>query len=151
MNPNTKVKYVDFPEKFTWKDKGWHIRKRGFSDAIGRVHIVNPAAGDVYFLRMLLHHEHSEGKSSFIDLRTLDGVLMESYQELCRALGLLQDDREWDEALSKGALTKMSAALRELFACHPILRSCLKTIILSGQKIINSKLRKIVFFFLHLR
>ena len=27
LNPNTKVMYVDFPEFFTWKDKGWKIRK----------------------------------------------------------------------------------------------------------------------------
>ena len=112
LHPDTKVKYVDFPEQFTWKDKGWHVRKRGFSDMIGRVHIVNPAAGDVYFLRMLLHHDHSKGTCSFEELRTHDGVLMESYQEVCRALGLLQDDREWDEALTEGALTKMPLALR---------------------------------------
>ena len=30
-------------------------------------------------------------------------------------LGLLQDDKEWDEALTEGAATKMSFALRELF------------------------------------
>ena len=40
---------------------------------------------------------------------------MESYQEVCRSLGLLQDDREWDEALTEGALTHMPSALRELF------------------------------------
>ena len=30
-------------------------------------------------------------------------------------LGLLQDDKEWEEVLTEGALTKMSVALRELF------------------------------------
>ena len=30
-------------------------------------------------------------------------------------LGLLQDDQEWEEALTEGALTKMPYALRELF------------------------------------
>ena len=96
-------------------DKEWKLRKRGISDTIGRVHIVNPAAGDVYYLRMLLHHDHCRGKGSFEELRTVDGNLIESYQEVCRALGLLQDDREWDEALDEGALTKMPSALRELF------------------------------------
>ena len=110
LNPNTKVMYVDFPEFFTWKDKGWKIRKRGPSDTIGRVHNVNPAAGDVYYLRMLLHHEHCKDKVSFEDLRTINGEILESYQEVCRSLGLLQDDREWDEAL-----THMPSALRELY------------------------------------
>ena len=33
---------------------------------------------------------------------------------MCRALGLIQDDREWDEALAEGALTFLPASLREL-------------------------------------
>ena len=98
--PETDVTYVDFPEFFTWKEKEWNPRKRGPSDTIGRVHVVNPAAGDVYYLRMLLHHDHCKGKQSFEDLRSIEGQVMESYQDLCRALGLLQDDREWDEALA---------------------------------------------------
>ena len=110
-NPETNVSYVDFPEFFTWKNKKWNPRKRGPSDTIGRVHIVNPAAGDVYYLRMLLHRDHCKGKTSFEELRTVDGNLMESFQEVCRALGLLQDDGEWDEALHEGALTCMPAAL----------------------------------------
>ena len=64
---------------------------------------------------MLLHHEHSKGKTSFDDLRTVDGIPQESYQEVCRILGLLQDDREWDEALCEGAATKMASTLRDLF------------------------------------
>ena len=77
--------------------------------------IVNPAAGDVYFMRMLLHHDHSKGKNSFEDMKTVKGELKESYQEVCRVLGLLQDDQEWDEALHEGALTHMPCSLRELF------------------------------------
>ena len=42
-------------------------------------------------------------------------ISYESYHEVCRVLGLLQDDNEWDEALTEGSLTKMSSALRELF------------------------------------
>ena len=113
-HPETKVTYCDFPEHFTWKNKEWKERKRS-SDSIGRIHVVNPVAGDVYYLRILLHHDHCKGKNSFNDLRTLDGVLLETYQEVCRGLGLLQDDEEWDQALTEGAVTKMPSALRELF------------------------------------
>ena len=45
----------------------------------------------------------------------VDEARHESYQEVCRILGLLQDDKEWDEALLEGSLTKMPSALRELF------------------------------------
>ena len=40
---------------------------------------------------------------------------MDSYQEVCRSHGLLQDDNEWDLALTEGAATGMPGALRELF------------------------------------
>ena len=85
---------------------------------------MNPRVGDVFNLRMLLHHDHSRGKQSFNHLRTVEGKCMETYQEVCRLLGLLQDDREWEEVLSEGAVTKMSPALRELFVtillfCYP--------------------------------
>ena len=76
---------------------------------------MNPASGDVFFLRMLLHHDHCMGKTSFENLKTVDGELCESYQEVCRLLGLLQDDREWDDVLTEGSVTKLSPALRELF------------------------------------
>ena len=116
-NKNINLTYVDFPEQFTWdgKNKEWKPRKQIPCDTIGRIHTVNPVAGDVYYLRMLLHHEHSKGKISFDDIMTVDGEKQESYQEICRLLGLLQDDREWDEALLEATVTKMPKALRELF------------------------------------
>ena len=115
-NPGTRITYVDFPESLTWNsvEKQWRWRKNT-SDTIGRIHSVHSAAGDVYYLRMLLHHDHSKGKISFDDLRTVDCILQESFQEVCRYLGLLQDENEWDEALTEGALTAMPSALRELF------------------------------------
>ena len=115
-HPETMISYVDFPESLTWNasEKHWKLRKNA-SDTIGRIHSVHPVAGEVYYLRMLLHHEHSKGKISFEHLKTVDGVDKESYQEVCRTLGLLQDDQEWDEALAEGSLTRMSSTLRELF------------------------------------
>ena len=76
---------------------------------------MNPLSGDVFFLRMLLHTDHCKGKKSFDDLRTVNGECIETYQEVCRLLGLLQDDREWDEIVTEGAMTNMCVSLRELF------------------------------------
>ena len=76
---------------------------------------MHPAAGDVFYMRMLLHHDHCRGKTSFTDLRTVNGICHESFQEVCRILGLLQDDKEWDQVLTDGSFTKMCPALRELF------------------------------------
>ena len=87
-NHDTKVKYVDFPKSFTWQstNKKWKIRKGAF-DTIGRVHSIHPAAGDVFFLCMLLHHDQCKGCTSYENLRTVNGNLLETYQEVCRALG----------------------------------------------------------------
>ena len=110
------ITYVDFPEKMTWnsREKEWK-RRKNISDTMGRVHSVHPVSGEVYYLRMLLHNEHSMGKTSFTDLKTINGIEKESFQEVCRALGLLQDDYEWDQALIEGARTGMPSTLRELF------------------------------------
>ena len=84
-------KYVDMPGSYTFSKKEWHIRKRGCS--IGRVHTVNPLAGDVFYLRMLLHHDHCRGKTSYQDLLTIDGTQHDTYQSVCRHIGLLSDDQ----------------------------------------------------------
>ena len=110
------VKYVDCPKKFRWdtKEKEWLERKINVG-TIGRVHSINPAAGDVFFLRILLHNDHCKGKRSHKELMTVHGEKKESYQEVCRELGLLQDDSEWDQVLTEGAAIKLCPALRELF------------------------------------
>ena len=54
--------YVDFPLYFAWNQsrKEWKARQRNVA-TIGRVVTVHPLAGDVFYLRMLLHHTVSEG------------------------------------------------------------------------------------------
>ena len=67
---------------------------------IGRVHTVNPLAGEAFYLRILLHNNHCRGKTSFQAMRTLEnGKVCETYQEVCRELGLLRDDLEWQQVL----------------------------------------------------
>ena len=120
--------YVELPKKFRY-DKGkkeWISRKSHSEDTvIGRVHTVNPVAGEVFYLRILLHNDHCRAKGSFADLRKLpNGKVCESFQEVCRELGLLRDDQEWERVLEESALTKMCPQIRELFVvilmfCQP--------------------------------
>ena len=123
------LRYVDFPEKFVYIEKAreWKLRVKK-SDTIGRVHSLSPASGDVFYLRMLLHHDHCKGKISFQDMLTLhiqgDPVMCESYKEVCLKLGLLQDDQEWDQALTEAAIVRYPSALRDMFVtilmfCEP--------------------------------
>lgn len=111
--PENMPKYVDMPGSYTFRNKKWHIRKQGFS--IGRVHTVNPLAGDVFYLRMLLHNEHSKGKTSYQDLLTIDGTTHDTYQSVCRQIGLLSDDQEWSLVLTEAGGTQMCPQIRALY------------------------------------
>ena len=116
MDPASLPKYVDFPKSYVYAKKAWKPRKRGADGTIGRVHAVNPVAGDVYYLRILLHDNHCKGKKSFKDMMTLsNGRQCDTYKEVCCELGLLNDDREWHRALEEAALTNMCPQIRQLF------------------------------------
>ena len=117
-SPDELPKYADMPKKNVYdkKTKKWRGRKRGVDTVIGRVHTVNPIAGDVYYLRILLHDDFCRGKTSFQDMLTLqDGTVKETYKAVCLELGLLSDNSEWRRALEESAITATSPQLRELY------------------------------------
>ena len=106
--------------------KEWIKRKPcSVNTVIGRVHTVNPVAGEVFYMRILLHNDHCRAKISFNDLKTLqNGKICESYKEVCRELGLLKDDKEWSQVLEDSSGTKLCPQIRELFVvilmfCQP--------------------------------
>ena len=113
FSPHNMPKYVDMPATYTFRQKEWHIRKKGFS--IGQVHTVNPLAGDVFYLRMLLHHDHCKGKTSYQDLLKIDGTVYDTYQSVCRQIGILSDDQEWSLVLTEAAGTNMCPQIRALY------------------------------------
>ena len=112
-------RYLDMPKKFRYDKakKQWFNRKACSEDkVIGRIHTVNPVAGEVFYLRILLHNDHCRGKTSFQDLKvTPNGKICETYKEVCRELGLLRDDIEWQQVLEESAGTKLCPQIRELF------------------------------------
>ena len=121
-------KYVDMPKTHTYNKskKIWQLRKQKRGEpVIGRVHTLNPVAGDAYYLRMLLHDNHCIGKVSFEDmLKVPSGKICETFKDVCCELGLLRDDKEWERILDESAATKLCPQLRELFViilvfCQP--------------------------------
>jgi hypothetical protein len=106
--------YGNFPSQWVYeqKTKEWKPRKRG--NTIGRIYFVHPTAGERYYLRMLLNVVC--GATSFEDLRTVNGELCGTFKEACAALGLLQNDREWDQCLTEAARIQSGKQLRNLFA-----------------------------------
>ena len=106
--------YAELPSKFVWESrhKIWKPRKRK-GGSIGRIAYVHPASGELYYLRMLLNIQ--KGVLSFDDIRTVNGIIQPSYQDACKCLGLLGDDKEWIEALGNAVNIATSHELRQLF------------------------------------
>ena len=110
------ILYADFPRQYTYLagTKMWRRRVRQLrTETIGRIVSLSPQHGEVYYLRVLLCHV--PGATCYADLRTVDGVVHETFQEACIARGLLQDDREWEAAMQDATGVQMPAQIRQLF------------------------------------
>ncbi|XP_078280432.1 uncharacterized protein LOC144607444 [Rhinoraja longicauda] len=115
--------YADVPRFYTWNNKKWQRRKvgkivedfPGFFEVnvLGRVYTVSPRCGDLYYLRLLLHHV--KGPVSFDSLRTHDGHILSSFKDVCIERGLLQDDDHWRQTMEDAEKTKLPGAIRDLF------------------------------------
>ena len=115
--------YANFPSSWVYDNriKKWKLRQRG--NTIGRIYFVHLAAGKRYYLRILLNI--IRGAISFENLRTVEGILYPSFKEVCDALGLLQNDDEWNQCLKEAGQIQSGAQLRGLFAtillfCEPV-------------------------------
>ena len=73
-------------------------------------------------MRILLHHV--KGPTCFADLRTVDGVLMITFQEACQKLGLMEEDKEIQQALAEACSVRFGDQLIAFFGsllefCRP--------------------------------
>ena len=114
--------YTQFPHKFVFdkRIKKWKKRICGYT--IGRMYFVHPGAGERYYLRMLLNIVR--GAQSFKHLRTVNNILYPTFKDACQALGLLQDDLEWDRCLEEASEMQSGHQLQHLFVtilinCYP--------------------------------
>ncbi|CAN7046068.1 unnamed protein product [Brassica oleracea var. botrytis] len=109
-----ELTYAEFPTKFVWKSgtREWVPRKRGF--AIGRIAHIQPSGDELYFLRVLL--KWVRGPTSYEDIRTVDGVLYHTYEDACYALGLMDDNKEFIEAIKDASDCSSATYARKLFA-----------------------------------
>ncbi|GFS87926.1 ATP-dependent DNA helicase [Nephila pilipes] len=53
---------------------------------------------------------------SFKALKTIEGVVHPTFQAVCRALGLLEDDTHWDSTLEEASIFNSAFKIRDLFA-----------------------------------
>lgn len=121
-NEANRYLYADIPKHFVWKNNKWERRARLGDKIVSRLYSVSPKDFERFHLRMLLFH--IPGAKSYEDLRTHDGVIMDSFKEECHARNLLEDDAEWRNCLREASNFKMPAKLRQLFSficvfCNP--------------------------------
>ncbi|XP_072013683.1 uncharacterized protein [Amphiura filiformis] len=125
QDPDAKeILYPDIPKHYTWSGSRWQKRKQQrssnnsgtHSDMIGRIPVIslNAHQSELYFLRMLLHHQ--KGATSYNDLRTVAGEEQPTFQATCLKLGLLEDDTEIDKVMEEAAGIRFGNQLRDVFA-----------------------------------
>lgn len=70
-------------------------------------------SSDEFYLRLLL--QHVRGPKSFLDLKSVNGITYDTYQEACRARNLLQNDNEAYLCLSEVVVNMSAFQIRETF------------------------------------
>ena len=56
-----------------------------------------------------------KGCRSYEEIRTVDGVVHPTYKSACYALGLLNDDKEWDDCIKEASHWASAPQMRQLF------------------------------------
>nr|XP_043619723.1 uncharacterized protein LOC122591524 [Erigeron canadensis] len=106
--------YAEIPSKYVWQKKfnvwTWRESRKG---CIGRIVYCNPTAGPRYYLRILL--SVFRRPQSYKDIKTVNGREYATYKEACIAYGLLNDDKEWTDAINEAKLWATGSQLRDLF------------------------------------
>ena len=87
------------------------MRKSG--RCIGHIYYAHPTSGECFYLRMLLNVV--KGARSFKEIRTINNVVYSDFRSACYVLDLLDDDKEWHEALNHASHWASGKQLRELF------------------------------------
>ena len=73
---------------------------------------MSPDQGDIRYLRLLLLHEHT---TNWTRLRTVNGVLQETFEDAARAIGLVHGPEEYTICLQEGIGFSTAKELRQLF------------------------------------
>lgn len=57
-----------------------------------------------------------KGPTSFESLKTVEGVVYETFREACEIRGLLENDSHWDKTMTDASTSQMPCKIRHLFA-----------------------------------
>lgn len=84
--------YQEFPQYFVWTQKSG-VSERADLPLGACTYFVPPTGGERFYLRTLL--AVVKGSTSYEDLRTYNERVYDTFEDACRARGLLEDDGEW--------------------------------------------------------
>ncbi|KAH7698989.1 hypothetical protein AAVH_33912, partial [Aphelenchoides avenae] len=112
--------YDEIPKEFIFRNGKW-IRRQIRWKVVSRLASASPRNIERFHLRLLLLHV--KGAVSYEDLRTVDGVVCQTFVQACVLRGITTDDSEWDRTLEEAVIWQFPRQLRELFAL--ILVHCL--------------------------
>jgi hypothetical protein len=109
------LKYVEVPKYYVWirKDRKWKRRTYEGGGSVGRICYVPPSLGELYYLRILLNHV--AGPTSFKELKKVNEKQCETFKEACFELGLLEDDKEYVDAILEASSWATASYLRTFF------------------------------------
>ncbi|KAL8099136.1 hypothetical protein AgCh_031714 [Apium graveolens] len=105
--------YDEIPKYYVSNDTDsvWTVQKRGTH--IGRLLYTHHSSGEIWYLHLLL--SKVRGPTSFNFLKTVDGVLYNTFKEACLKRGFLAEDNEWNEVLEERSKCGFPPQIRELF------------------------------------
>ncbi|OIT20070.1 hypothetical protein A4A49_64590, partial [Nicotiana attenuata] len=89
-------------------------KRRTSTFSIGRIFFVPLGTGELYYLRLLLNV--IKDPKFYEDLKRINNHNHLTFRDACYALGLLDDDKEYVDAIKEASNWGMPSYLRQLFA-----------------------------------
>lgn len=108
-----QLNYIQMLTMYVWDSTNKLYSKRKQKGTIGRLVNIHPNAGDRYYLRILV--SIVKGATCYDDLYTVGDTKHESFQAACFARGLLDGDKEWQDAMTEANQWSSPSSLRRLF------------------------------------
>lgn len=121
--------YLEFATKHIWKNGTW-IKRTYNKKVLSRLFFSSIKNKKRFCLRILLMH--IKGPKSYLDLRTINGILYDSFEKACEAANLLNNSENWHDYFSEIVECQMPKALRKTFYAI-----CANVMISNPRKIID--------------
>ncbi|GBP52181.1 hypothetical protein EVAR_87566_1 [Eumeta japonica] len=119
VNKNDEITLYQIGRYISSNEAAWRIFGFPFMNGIQQL-FINPRHTECFYLRLLL--VNVTGPLSFQDIRKVNGQQYPTYKDACLALGLLEDDNQWECMLAEAALNCTAIQIRLLFAI--VLTTC---------------------------